>query len=222
MQFHTWRLIPLIGILVISACAGPAEPPAPTVTAAPLAQSTREPSPMAETPVLTATLPPTDTATITASEPVDTATAAAQALPVWQTLALTNARTGEAFRLADFAGKTVFVETMATWCTNCRQQLGQVKAATAAVDAAQVVFVALSVETDLPAETLATYSNEHGFDWIFAVATPEMVQALAAAFGQTITNPPATPHFLIQPDGSHGDLITGIDSSEQILTLLRQ
>ena len=33
-----------------------------------------------------------------------------------------DARTGQTFTLADLQGKTVYVEPMATWCTNCRQQ----------------------------------------------------------------------------------------------------
>ncbi|KPK07150.1 MAG: hypothetical protein AMJ56_13680, partial [Anaerolineae bacterium SG8_19] len=41
--------------------------------------------------------------------------------PAWQQLTLTNARTGETFTLADFGGQTVFVEPMATWCSNCRR-----------------------------------------------------------------------------------------------------
>ena len=45
----------------------------------------------------------------------------------WQQLPLVDARTGESFTLADFAGKTVYVEPMATWCTNCRQQLRTVR-----------------------------------------------------------------------------------------------
>jgi hypothetical protein len=35
--------------------------------------------------------------------------------PDWLTMPLTNARSGETFTLADFAGKTVFVHPMATW-----------------------------------------------------------------------------------------------------------
>ncbi|HEX2907728.1 MAG TPA: hypothetical protein VHO69_12745 [Phototrophicaceae bacterium] len=37
--------------------------------------------------------------------------------PAWQTLPLVNARTGETFTFADLAGKVIFVEPMATWCT---------------------------------------------------------------------------------------------------------
>ena len=143
-------------------------------------------------------------------------------LPAWQTMTLTDARTGESFTLADFAGKTVFVETMATWCPNCRQQLGNVKSAVAGADEMQTAFIAISVETTLAAETLAQYADDNGFGWTFAVATPEMVQALADTFGQTIANPPATPHFLILPDGSHSDLATGFESGEQILANLAQ
>jgi thiol-disulfide isomerase/thioredoxin len=141
-------------------------------------------------------------------------------LPAWQTLPLTDARTGQSFTLADFAGKTVFVETMATWCSNCRQQLGNVKSAAARADGAQVVFIAISVETDLPAATLAQYADDNDFGWTFAVASPDLVRALAETFGPTIANPPATPHFLIYPDGAHGDLVTGYESGDAILEAL--
>ena len=138
-------------------------------------------------------------------------------VPAWQKLALTNVRTGESFTLADFAGQTVFVEPMATWCTNCRKQLGNVKAAKAELAADDVVFVGLSVETALDHATLASYADGAGFDWLWAVVTPEMLQALAGEFGQTIANPPATPHFIIRPDGSTTDLVTGIEPAEQIV-----
>jgi hypothetical protein len=66
--------------------------------------------------------------------------------PAWQTLQLVDARTGESFAFADFAGKTVFVEPMATWCTNCRQQLANVRAAREQLSSDEVVLIGLSVE----------------------------------------------------------------------------
>ena len=41
----------------------------------------------------------------------------------WGSAALTDARTGETFKIADYAGKTIYVETFATWCPNCQKQL---------------------------------------------------------------------------------------------------
>lgn len=149
------------------------------------------------------------------AEPAESVTDTAM-LPAWQQLPLVNARSGAAFALADFAGQTIFVEPMATWCTNCRQQLNNLKAAQARLDGEKVVLVALSVETNLSHEALAQYADAAGFDWTFAVATPELLQELAAIFGRTIANPPATPHFIIRPDGSTTGLMTGIDSPETL------
>lgn len=142
--------------------------------------------------------------------------------PAWQTIALTDVRTGQTFTLADFAGKTVFVETMATWCSNCRRLLGNVATARSQMAGEDVVFIALSVETNISDAALADYTEQTGFDWTFAVASPEMLQELAAAFGQSITNPPSTPHFVIRPDGSYTDLATGIKSPDAIISQLQE
>jgi thiol-disulfide isomerase/thioredoxin len=142
-------------------------------------------------------------------------------LPAWQQIPLVDARTGETFTLADFAGKTVFVEPMATWCSNCRRQLQNVREAKRQFSGDDVVFFALSVETSLSAETLAQYSAAEGFDWTFAVLTPEMLQQLVDQFGRAIGNPPSTPHFVIRADGTTTDLITGIDPPETIVALLQ-
>ena len=155
-----------------------------------------------------------------AEEPMDdeamSDTEAMMDLPAWQTIALTNATTGEPFTLADFAGKTVFVEPMATWCTNCRSQLGNVREARSQFGD-EVVFVALSLETTISNEELAAYQSNEGFDWTFAVMSPELLQSLADTFGRSITSAPSTPHFIIRPDGSYTELVTGIDAPDVLV-----
>lgn len=141
--------------------------------------------------------------------------------PVWQTLPLVDARTGEAFAFADFAGKTVFVEPMATWCTNCRQQLANVRAAREQLNSDEVVFIGLSVEVGLENVTLADYQQTNNFDWTFAVVTQEMLAELVGVFGRTVTNPPSTPHFIIRPDGSVTSLVTGIEPADAIVAEIR-
>jgi thiol-disulfide isomerase/thioredoxin len=68
--------------------------------------------------------------------------------PNWQTAGLTNATTGKSFTLADFRGKAVYVETFATWCGECRVQLGHVKEARAELGD-DIVVVSLSVEPNI-------------------------------------------------------------------------
>ncbi len=137
--------------------------------------------------------------------------------PAWLDLPLTDARTGETFSLGSFAGKTVYVEPMATWCTNCRQQLGVVRDVHAQLDPDRYVFVGLSVETDLASAELARYVDEQNWPWTFAVMSPELLQQLSASYGLTIGNPPSTPHFVIDPAGAPSELSTGIHSAQEII-----
>ncbi len=152
--------------------------------------------------------------------PTEPATAPAQAeveRPAWQTIALTNARTGERFTLADFAGKTVYVEPMATWCTNCRAQMHRVVPVYEELRAdSRFAFVSLSVGESIADSDLASYADREGFGWIFAIATPEMLAELTNAFGRSALTPPSTPHFLIYPDGSDSGLKTGPESTEDL------
>lgn len=137
-------------------------------------------------------------------------------LPAWASLSLTNAITGEAFTIADFAGKTIYVEPFATWCSNCRTQLNNVNTARAQLGE-DVVFIALSVETNLQPADLQAYQSQTGYNLTFAVATPELLAELVNNFGRTVANPPATPHFIIRPDGSISDLATGFRDSAAII-----
>jgi len=130
---------------------------------------------------------------------------------------LVDARTGDVFTLADFAGKTVFVEPMATWCTNCRGQLGRVAQARFDLDPEQHVFIALSLETGLSNERLANYADSLGFDWTFAVITPTLLGDLVDEFGRSIGSAPNTPHFVIRPDQTFTDLSTGSKQPDQIV-----
>lgn len=139
----------------------------------------------------------------------------------WQDLPLTDAQTGKTFSLADFAGQTVYVEPMATWCANCRQQLGNVHEAKAQLGD-EVTFIALSVETTLSADELARYAEDQGFDFTFAVMTPPLLRALATEFGQSVTNPPSTPHFIISPDGTASELLTGFSTPDEIIATVQQ
>ncbi len=198
--FHLF-LLALLFTLVVAACS-PAEPQAP---AADTGETMPQEDDMSE-----------DSADEAAMADTADEAMADEAMAAWQTISLTNAVTGESFTLADFAGRTVFVEPMATWCTNCRRQLANVAQARAQLGE-EVVFVGLSLETNLSDAELAEYAAGNGFDWTWAVMSEEMLQQLAQEFGRTITNAPSTPHFIIRPDGSFTELATGIDSPDQIV-----
>ena len=135
-------------------------------------------------------------------------------------MALTNARTGETFTFADFEGKTIYVEPMATWCINCMSQQRTVIDVREQLDDEQYLFLSLQIETNVTNEQLAEYADERDFGWTFAVVTPEMLAELTNTFGLAISLPPLTPHFVIHPDGSTSALVTGFHSADELVTEL--
>ncbi len=143
-------------------------------------------------------------------------------LPEWQTLTMTNARTGEEFAVSDFLGCAVYVETMATWCLNCLMQMGNVAEALPNLDPDRHVVIAISVETDLPAEDLAQYADNSNLDWIFSVASPEVLKAIVDEFGRDAIVPPSTPHVIVNPDGIASDLLTGLKGPDEIVELMNE
>lgn len=136
-------------------------------------------------------------------------------------LALTaTAADGSTFALGDFAGGPVLVETFATWCGNCRRQLGDTQEA-AAQAGDDAVFLALSVETSLDPAELERYAAENGFDDIrFGVVDDAGLSVLQEQYGGAVLTPPSTPKFRIDADGSLSELQTGPESTEEILESL--
>ncbi|MAS38128.1 MAG: hypothetical protein CL610_29295 [Anaerolineaceae bacterium] len=203
------KIIAVMLMLLLAACASN---PAPTATPLPPTDA-----PEAEMDNATPTPEMAAQAEATSTPAQETAPPEDAARPAWQTIQLTNARTGETFTLADYAGKTVYVEPMATWCTNCRAQMNRVIPVYDALgNDGDYAFVSLSVGESVSDQVLADYADREGFDWIFAVAPPDMLAELTNAFGRAALTPPSTPHFLIYPDGTDSGLKTGPESTDDL------
>lgn len=161
------------------------------------------------------------------SNPTENAVADAgvEVAPAWMSIALIDACTGDEFTIADFAGKTIYIEGMATWCPPCRDQLVRLTDAFNQIpelEREEIVIVALSSEVDLPPEVLADYAAANGFPFVFAVMPIDMLQAMADDLGQEIAVPPATPHLIVAPDGTIGDIQTGSSSPDEVLALFAE
>ncbi len=130
---------------------------------------------------------------------------------------LTDVRTGESFTLAELAADgPVLLEPMAAWCTSCRAQQHEVKAAH---ETASFVSVSLDVDLSETPEDLAAYADREGFDWRFAMADEDLYRLLQERFGVAATNPPSTPLIVIERDGTVRPLEfgRGTRSAEQLI-----
>ena len=84
-----------------------------------------------------------------------------------------------------------------------------------------VVFVSLNVEPPTSNQALANYTRQNRFRWTFAVATNDMLTQLIDHFGRSVATPPSAPHFIIGPDGTTTDLLTGRENPADLVERLR-
>jgi hypothetical protein len=140
----------------------------------------------------------------------------------WATVELTDVRSGETFRIADLAGRVVFVEPMAVWCINCLRQQRDVREALQTLNADEVVYLSLGIDPSEDASMLAAYADEHQFGWRFAVAPRRLSRALADAFSDQVLNPPSTPVIIIGRAGRVTRTDFGHKSVTRLIELARE
>jgi len=205
--------VPLLAIAIVAAAcgAGPSSTDAPPTDAPTPAPTTPAPS-----------LQPGSTAGPTAAPTEDSAAAARAVLEskAWATATLTDVATGQPFRIADFAGRTIFVESMAIWCSNCRAQQARFQEALAQLDPAEVAYVVLTVEPSESADALAGYKASQGFQGSYAVAGTGVSGALVDEFGPIAISPPSVPVVIVRPDGTV-EFRTGPKSADDIVATVR-
>lgn len=138
------------------------------------------------------------------------------ALPEWAQVELIDAVSGEVFRIADYAGKPILVESFAVWCSTC---LRQQKEMARLIELTGDEFVHISLDTD-PNEDLdkvRDHALRNWFSWLYAVAPIDMTRALIDEFGLTVVNAPRAPVILIEADGSARLLPNGVKTAEALL-----
>jgi hypothetical protein len=200
-----------IGVL-LAACAGPSADGSSAASAPPA--SMKPPTATASETPPAASAPPA--ASDAPDDPSQTPVAFDDALLA---IELRDVRTDTTFTLGELAADApVIVETMAVWCTNCRQQMHEV---TAAHELADFHSVSIDVEPTEIAEDLVAYAAREGFDWPFVLADAQLATALRDRFGNEVLFPPGMPKLLVRTDGSVellplGDLL----SADEIAALV--
>jgi thiol-disulfide isomerase/thioredoxin len=122
--------------------------------------------------------------------------------PAWFSVNLTNVSTGQPFKIYDYKGKVVLVETLAQWCSNCRKQQQQVLELHKTLgENPDFISIGLDVDSNENADQLKKYIESNGFNWMYAVAPAEVSNELASLYGTQFLNPPATPMLLIDRAG---------------------
>ena len=133
-------------------------------------------------------------------EQTDTAITAPSAESRWKDAEFTDVKTGNTFKISDFAGKTVLVESFAVWCPKCLQQQQEMKKFQA--ENPDVILVSLDTDPNENTGKVQEHLARNKFNWLFAVSPAEVTRSLINEFGLSVVHAPSSPVILVCPDQS--------------------
>ena len=203
MRNRTSRFASVVGLVacavILAGCASAAQT-APAVAAS----TSQAPSPAAAGP------------SPTYFDPIPVVPA--PTVPSWFDVQMVDVNTGKPFKISDFSGKVVLVDTMATWCPTCQGEMSQVQQLPAMLGASSsdLVRVSLDVDPNEDATILKKYAATNKFDWYIAVAPSSVGQFLAKNYDVDYINPPLQPMLFIDKTGGVYGLPFGIKSAISI------
>jgi cytochrome oxidase Cu insertion factor (SCO1/SenC/PrrC family) len=142
-------------------------------------------------------------------------------LKAWMDMELTDVATGQKFRISEFKGTPVLVESFAVWCPTCTEQQKQTRELKNRVGD-EVVHVSLDTDPNEDEVAVRTHIEENSFDWYYAVSPIELTRALIDDFGNKIIFAPGVPMVLICPDQSNRLLPGGIKSPDDMLSEIEE
>jgi cytochrome oxidase Cu insertion factor (SCO1/SenC/PrrC family) len=142
-------------------------------------------------------------------------------LPDWYNWEFTDVNSGAVMRVADFQGKVVLVETLAMWCSNCyRQQQEVLRLHGLLGERDDFLSLGIDIDPNEDSQALSAYTAENGFDWVYTVASPEVIEEISVLYGVQYLNPPSTPMLIIDRSGEAHLLPFGIKSAEDLQSAL--
>lgn len=133
----------------------------------------------------------------------------------WLTLEMKNLNSGENFKIADFAGKKVLVESFAVWCPLCTKQQQRIKTLHEEIGD-DVISVSINTDPNEDESIVTSHTQQHGFDWHYAIAPTAVTQSLIDQFGVGVVNAPSVPVIMVCEDQSSRMLERGVKSVAEL------
>lgn len=146
--------------------------------------------------------------------------ASGQNLVSWHDVVFTDVITGGQFKISDFQGKKILIESFAVWCPTCVRQQKEMQRF--ALDGGDAIHISLDTDPNEDKDLVRNHIIRNNFDWRFAVAPIEFTRAIIDEFGLGVVNAPAAPVILICEDGSSRFLGRGLKLAEDLSSELKK
>ncbi len=143
------------------------------------------------------------------------------AIPAWMEIELTDVATGETFKISDFKGKPILLESFAVWCPTCLAQQKEVKKVKQ-IEGENIIHISLDTDPNEDEGKVREHIERNELDWYFAVSPVELTQALIDEFGLKFVSAPRAPVVLICEDQSTRFLRSGVKSAEELISEIQK
>jgi thiol-disulfide isomerase/thioredoxin len=145
--------------------------------------------------------------------PVDT--------PEWMEIELTDVASGEIFKISDFKGKPILLESFAVWCPTCLAQQMEIKKVHQS-EGESIIHISLNTDPNEDDDKVRDHIERNELDWFFAISPVELTEALIDEFGLNFVSAPRAPVALICKDQSSRFLRSGIKNADELISEVRE
>lgn len=132
----------------------------------------------------------------------------------WMDVELKDVQTQETFKISDFKGKNILLESFAAWCPTCTKQQNQIKILQTTDK--ETIHISLDTDSNEDEDIVKAYIERNLFDWNFAISPPELTRAIIDEFGLRFVFAPSAPIILICKDQSTRFLGIGVKSADKL------
>jgi thiol-disulfide isomerase/thioredoxin len=139
----------------------------------------------------------------------------------WLETELRDINSGEMFKISDFKGKPILVESFAVWCPTCTRQQKEIKELHEEVGD-DVISISLDTDPNEDESKVRSHAQSNGFDWRYVISPVEVTRALIDEFGSSIVNAPSVPMILICEDLSFRKLGNGVKDVDELKSEIAQ
>ncbi len=133
----------------------------------------------------------------------------------WKNTVLKDVLIEEEFKISDFKGKPILLESFAVWCPKCKQQQDIIKDLHEDVGDS-VISISINTDPNEDENKVIGHAEKYRYDWYFVVSPVKVTEALIDEFGISVVNAPGAPVVLICPDQSAKLLGRGVKSVEKL------
>ena len=145
----------------------------------------------------------------------NTSTVSEDSPSLWKETSFEDVRAGNSFKVSDFIGKPILVESFAVWCPTCTRQQQEISKLHEEVGDS-VVSISLDTDQNEDKAKVQEHLERNGFDWLYAVSPEDATKSLITDFGIGVVNAPTAPVILICEDGSSRLLPRGLKKVNEL------